>query len=35
MIHRMYVNDIDMPSDYLTIYTYQRDDTELLANRKK
>lgn len=29
-----YINDMEVQVDYFTIYTYQRDDEELLANRK-
>ena len=28
-------NELNVPIDYLIIYTHQRDDKELLANRKK
>ena len=32
-LHEMYANEIQVPIDYLTIYTCQRDDQELLVNR--
>ena len=34
MMHKMYNDELDAPIDYLTIYTHQRDDKELSANRK-
>ena len=34
MMHEIYSNELDMPIDYLIIYTHQRDDKELSANRK-
>ena len=35
MLHKMYANDDIIPIDYLMIYTYQRDDSELKENREK
>ena len=32
-LYEIYANDMQVLTDYLTIYTYQRDDQELLANR--
>ena len=34
-MHELYANEFEVPIDYQTIFTYQRDDMELKNNRMK
>ena len=34
-MHELYANEFEVPIDYQTIFTYQRDDVELRSNRTK